>query len=68
MKSIRQQLHEARQRERRQLLSQRASKMAAAKVCFENAKFYHDGGNLPGTMYWEQEYRRCTAEAGAITR
>ena len=60
--------HEEKQKARKQLISQRERKLAAARICYTNAKMYHEDGILPGVMYWEQEYRRLVTEAAAISR
>lgn len=60
--------NELRKTMRQHLIDQRNAKLAAAKVCYENAKFYRDQDSLPGVMYWEQEYHRLTAEAAAVSR
>lgn len=58
----------ARAQLRQVALKRRAAKMQAARFCYNMASLYHEGDNLPGTMYWEGEYRRCTNEAGSISR
>lgn len=55
-----------RRTERRMALRQRQAKMAAAKHCYEMARFYKDQDALPGVAYWEHELNRCTAEAAAL--
>ena len=68
MKTMRQKNHELRQQGRQILIAQRKAKLAAARCCYETAKFYHENNSLPGVMYWESEYNRCLAEAGAVSR
>lgn len=53
---------------RKQMLSQRKAKMASARFCLKMVKFYYEMNNLPAVKYWEGEYHRIIAEAGAISR
>lgn len=58
----RQKQRQENQKRRSRLLAERAGKMSAAHFCYENAKFYWEEDNLPGVVYWENEFRQATAK------
>lgn len=60
--------HEEKQKARKQLISQRERKLAAARICYNHAKMFHEDGIMPGVMYWEGELHRLATEAAAISR
>lgn len=66
MTTRRQRERKIRKAKREQLIAIRTCKMEAARFAFNCAKFYHENNNIPGTMFWEREYRTLTEEAANV--
>ena len=65
-KKQRQKEHQQRQMIRDLKLNQKKTKLAAAKICYQNGRFHCDSGNEKSVAYWEREYLRNISEANAI--